>query len=60
MRSDQQLDLINHSPKRLAQAHRIAADTALHNPYWTPQEQRDRHAYEITQAERLERQEQAA
>ena len=60
MRSDQQTDIFRDDPARLADLFRTQADTALHDPYWTPEQQRQRHLYYTQQAERLERQEQAA
>lgn len=56
MRSDQQLDLLRHDPQRLAQAWRAAADAARQQ---FPNDTK-RHDYYTQQAERLERQEQAA
>lgn len=55
MRSDQQTDIFRDSPARLASLFRTQADTALHHPYWTPEQQRQRHTYYTQQAERLER-----
>ena len=51
MRSDQQLDLINHNDARMAEAWRAAAETARQQfPHDTA-----RHSYYTEQAERLER-----
>lgn len=55
MRSDDQLDLFRHDPLRLAALYRIAADVALHDPHWSPADQRRRHDNNINYAERLER-----
>lgn len=46
----QQLDLYQHSPERMAQAYRVAAETALHDPFFPPEEQRWRHDYYAAQA----------
>ena len=51
MKSDQQLDLINHGDARIAEAWRAAAETARQQfPHDTA-----RHTYYTEQAERLER-----
>ena len=51
MKSDQQLDLINHGDSRMAEAWRAAAETARQQfPHDTA-----RHTYYTEQAERLER-----
>ena len=51
MKSDQQLDLINHGDARMAEAWRAAAETARQQfPHDTA-----RHTYYYEQAERLER-----
>ncbi|WP_082132108.1 RNA-directed DNA polymerase [Luteimonas sp. FCS-9] len=55
VRAQRQLDLYRDDPARLAAAHRIADDVALHDPHWTPAEQRRRHDQYINDAERLER-----
>ena len=54
-RGEQQLDLYQRSPQRLAQAHRIQAETWLHNPYWPMSERQKRHDYDMQQADRIER-----
>ncbi|MCD9046784.1 hypothetical protein [Luteimonas sp. MHLX1A] len=55
MRSDtNQLDLYRDDPRRIAQAWRTAAETALRNPFHTEAERRARHAYYSEQATRLE------
>lgn len=48
------LDLFHHSPKALAQAHRIAADTARRNPYETPEQAERRAQHHEAEANRLE------
>lgn len=51
MRSDQQFDLYQHSPQRLAQAWRAAAETARRQfPHDTA-----RHAHYDNEADRIER-----
>ncbi len=55
MRSDQQLDVFQHSPQRLAAAHREQAAMWLVNPYYAQAERQRRHDNDIKQAERLER-----
>jgi len=49
-----QLDIFSHSPAALAAAARVAAATAAVDPYWSPREQRERQAYYLAEAERLE------
>lgn len=44
-----------HSPSAQARAHRIAAETARRDPYFTPQQGEERAAYYEREAERLER-----
>lgn len=51
----QQRDLFRHSPQALASAHRVAADTERHNPYFTPAERAARAAQHLAEAARLER-----
>jgi hypothetical protein len=55
-----QPDLYRDDPQRVIQAWRDAADTARVDPQFTPAERIKRAAYYTQQAERLERQEQAA
>jgi len=55
MRSDQQLDLYQHSPQRLAAAHRQQAAMWLMNPYYTPAECKRRHDHDMAEAARIER-----
>ena len=55
MRSDQQLVVFRDDPARLAGLFRTQADTALHDPYWTPEQQRRRHDHYMTEAARIER-----
>lgn len=55
MRSDTtQLDVFRHDPARVAAAWRTAAETALHNPFHTERERKQRHDYYLQQAARLE------
>lgn len=49
------LDLFAHSPQALAQAYRIAAETARCNPFEDPQAREARAAHYLAEAERLER-----
>lgn len=49
-----QLDLYRDDPKRIAQAWRVAADTALHDVQFTDDERAKRAAYYLAEAERLE------
>ncbi len=55
MDSRNQLDIFDHDPARLAKANRIAAECALHDPYFPPSQRQDRHDYYIAEAERFER-----
>lgn len=50
-----QLDLLRHSPAELARAYRIAADTALANPWLSALERKRRAEYYRGEAERIER-----
>lgn len=55
MRSDNtQLDLYRDDPRRIAAAHRIAAETERFNPYFPESERERRAAHHIAEAERLE------
>jgi len=49
-----QLDIFRHSPAALAVAARAAAETAAVDPYWSPRQQKERQAYYLAEAERLE------
>lgn len=55
MKSTDQLDLLDDDPRRLAEANRVAAQTATVNPYFSPAEQREHAAHYLAEAERLER-----
>jgi hypothetical protein len=56
MRSDHnQLDLMRHAPAALAQVHRVAAETALLNPYENQASREARAEYHRREAERFER-----
>lgn len=48
-----QLDILRDSPATLAKAYRQAAETALHDPYFTEEERRTRHAYYMAEARKL-------
>ncbi|MDC7806408.1 hypothetical protein PQS31_06165 [Luteimonas sp BLCC-B24] len=48
-----QLDLVRHGEAALAHAHRIAAETALRNPYETPAACARRAAHHLAEAARL-------
>lgn len=54
-----QLDIFDDDPARLADrraaANRIAAETALINPYESRAQQQERHRHYIAEAERYER-----
>jgi hypothetical protein len=50
-----QLDVFRDDPKRIAQAWRVAAETALHDVQFTDAERQKRHAYYLAEAERLDR-----
>lgn len=50
-----QLDVFRDDPKRIAQAWRVAADTALRDVQFTDDERASRAAYYLAEAERLER-----
>lgn len=53
MRSDgNQIDFVEQ--QRLAAAHRVAADAALHNPFFDERERQERAAYYRAEAEKLE------
>lgn len=39
----------------MAQHYRTAADSALHNPFFTPEQQRERHRHYTAEAEKLAR-----
>lgn len=43
-----------HSPSAQARAHRIAAEAARRNPWFTPEQGEERAAYYEREAERLE------
>lgn len=61
MRShDRQLDLVRHGDAALAKAHREAAETALRNPYESPEACARRAAHHLTEAARHERPESRA
>lgn len=49
-----QLDVFRDDPKRLAQAWRVAADTALRDVQFTDDERKTRHDYYLAEAQRLE------
>lgn len=51
----EQLDLMRHSDEALAKANRIAAEAALSNPFFTPEQARQRHDYYMAEAARFER-----
>lgn len=53
---DAQRDLYRHSPNRIAEAYRQAAESELVNPHYTYAERQRRHDYYAAIAERLERQ----
>ena len=50
----QQYDIERHSPARLANAYRVAADTAERNPYLSPDERTKRARDFRDQAEKFE------
>lgn len=47
-----QIDFVEQ--QRLAEAHRVASEAALHNPYFDERERRERAEFYRKQAERLE------
>jgi hypothetical protein len=47
-----QIDFVEQ--QRLAEAHRVAADAALHNPFFDERERQERAAYYRAQADKLE------
>ena len=51
----QQMDLIRHSDAALAKANRVAAQSALTNPFFTPEQAQQRHDYYMAEAARFER-----
>ena len=53
--SGNQLDILRDDPKRLAQANRVAADTALRDVQFDEAERKRRHDYYMAEAERLEK-----
>ncbi len=48
------LDIFDHSPQAMARAFRYAADMAGVDPHFTPDEQKERRAYYLGEAEKLE------
>lgn len=42
------------SPAEIARAYRAAAETALHDPYFTESDRRERHDHYMREAQRLE------
>lgn len=54
MRLHGQLDLLDDDPRRLAEANRVAAQTAAVNPYFSREEREERAAHYLAEAERLE------
>ncbi|WP_101926990.1 MULTISPECIES: hypothetical protein [Luteimonas] len=61
MQSDgRQLDLVRHSDAAVAAAHRLAAQTALLNPYESREACERRAAHHLAEAARLSRSEPAA
>lgn len=55
MRPAQQLDAFQHSPARLAAAHREQAAMWLVNPHYKPDERQRRHDDDMREADRIER-----
>jgi hypothetical protein len=60
MKLTPQLDVFRHSPKAVAQAYRIAAESARRNPFETPDQGEARARYYEAEADRLELQQVAA
>lgn len=54
MRLHGQLDLLDDDPRRLAEANRVAAQTAAVNPYFSRAEQQEHAAHYLAEAERLD------
>lgn len=49
-----QTDIFRHSPERMAQAYRTAAETAAVDPHYTPEQRAKRQREFLREAERIE------
>ncbi len=54
MRSDGQLDLLRHSDQALVRANRAAAEAALVDPHWSPEQAQLRAAHYLAVADQIE------
>lgn len=54
-RYNNQMDIFRDDPSAIAKANRLAAETAIVNPYSTTSERQERHAFYIAEAEKFER-----